>query len=147
MFCASFRSASRWRIDACETLIGGFRLPNLLADLAVFDARDDLAVPDRVAELDVDDLQPPVGARHHFDSGRPDQVADDENLLGHRRRAWTVANSTGIGGRARPAAASSRHAPLGRAAAAFVDHHPGQRDEGDDHDCDCPAHRLSETSF
>ena len=68
-------------------LVGRFRLSNLLADLAVFDVRDDLALPDRVAELDVDDLQPAVGARHDFDSGRADQVADDENLLGHRRRA------------------------------------------------------------
>ena len=35
-------------------LVGGLRLPHLLADFAVLDARDDLALPDRVAELDVD---------------------------------------------------------------------------------------------
>ena len=46
-----------------------------------FDARHDLTLPHRVAELDVDVLKPPVGTRHHFHSCRADQIPDDGELF------------------------------------------------------------------
>ena len=118
--------------------VGGFRPADLLADFAVLDAGDDLSLPDRVAELDVDDLQPAVRARDDLDRRRPNQVADDEDLLGHRRP---------LGGREldrhrRPGAApaaSRRTAARGRTPA-VIEEHPSEADDGHDYDRDRSAH-------
>ncbi len=118
--------------------VGGFRAANLLADFAVLDAGDDLSLPDRVAELDVDDLQPAVGARDNLDRGRANQVADDEDLLGHRRPL----GRRELDRHRRPGAAPTaggRTAARCRAAA-VVEQYPSEADDGHDYDRDRSAH-------
>ena len=52
----------------------------------------------------------------------------------------TVANSTGIGGLRRAAPAAGGRTAARRVAAAVVDQHAGQADDGHDYDRDCSAH-------
>ena len=99
-------------------------LPHLFPDLAVFDERDDLPTAHRVAKLDVDRLQPAVDLRHDLHRGRADQVADDQDLLGHgrpvdrpqTRPASAAGHTTSSAAAARATAAGG--AGLGRRAAA-----------------------------
>ncbi len=112
---------------------------DLLADLAVLDARDDLPLPDRIAELDVHDLQPAVGARHDLDRGGADQVADDQDLFGDRRPL----DGGELDRHRRPRRAPSagrRAGATGRVTAPVVDQDAGQADDGDDDDRDGSAH-------
>ena len=84
--CASLRSASRWRIVASH-LERRLRLPHLLRISLSSTLAIDLPAPHRVAELDVDGLQPAVDLRHRFDRRGADQVADDRESARRRRRA------------------------------------------------------------
>ena len=119
-------------------LIGRLGAADLLAELAVLDTGDDLAFPYRIAQLDVHNLEAPVGAGHDLDGCRADQVADDHDLLGD----GGPLDRGKFDGHRGPGAAS---AAGGRTAthwiaAAVVDQNAGQADHGDDDDCDCSTH-------
>ncbi len=122
-------------------LVGRLRLTHLLAQLAVLDARDDLTLPHRVAELDVDVLQPPVGARHDFDRCGADQIADDENLLGDRR----ALHGRELDGHRRPAGASAAggsRAASWRVISTVEREHAREAGDGDDYDPDSLGHSF-----
>ncbi len=126
-------------------LVGRFSAANLFANLAVFNPGDHLTLAHRIAELDVHDLQASVGARHDFDRGGANQVADHQNLLRdrraldggefhrHRRPARAPA--------AAPTSSAWRTTP-GVVPGAVVDQHAGEADDGDDDDCDCSTHVM-----
>ena len=135
-----FALANRGLADA----VGRFRLPHLLANLQVFDAGDDLALLDRVAELDIHGLQPAVDARHDVDGRGANQVADEEDLLADRR----LLDVRELDGHRRPghaAAAAGRTrsgARIGGVAAPVVEQETADTDDGDDDDRDCSSHGL-----
>ena len=58
-------------------------LLDLLDDLAVLDLRDCLAAANRIAELDVDRVEPSLAAWHRVDRRGADQVADDRDRVDH----------------------------------------------------------------
>ena len=83
-------------------VIGRFGLIDLFDDLAVFDLRDRLSAPHRIAELHIDRVQPALPARHCVDRCGADEIADDRDGVDHvpprhrreldgHRRAWAAA--------------------------------------------------------
>ncbi len=149
---ASLRSASRCRIDASADLEGRFRLPDLLANLAILDAA--MTWPWRTASPS---LTLTVCSRP-LTRGTTCTVAAPIRLPTTRTCSLTgarvaVANSTGIGGRRTGRRAAA--APAGRAGragiaaspAAVVEQEAAQGDDGDDDDHDCFAHGRRSSSF
>ena len=120
----------------------GLGLPHLLLNLAVFDDREDLPSPDRVAKLDADRFQPAVDFRHDCTVAAPIRLptiricsvtarALDDCELDRHRRAGRAAAPPRPPGR-QPATAPAACVPDASSCAPVVDKEARQREHRND---------------